>query len=133
MSQDDNGKDDNGVIPGKSNGHKIVPVDHEKPKKPKMELIVRAKIFEKDGMFWVSSVDMATDFRKQHKVVIKKIREIECPDDFTEEHFTPSEYIDSAGRKQPMYNMTRDGFSFLAMGFTGKKAGKRPRKNRGQE
>ncbi len=25
-------------------------------------------------------------------------------------------------RKMPMYNLTRDGFSLLAMGFTGKKA-----------
>ncbi|EBA6490188.1 Rha family transcriptional regulator, partial [Salmonella enterica] len=32
------------------------------------------------------------------------------------------EYIDAKGEKRPMYEMTKDGFVFLVMGFTGKKA-----------
>jgi hypothetical protein len=34
----------------------------------------------------------------------------------------PIEYTDTRGRKQPKHLMTKDGFIFLAMGFTGKKA-----------
>jgi len=34
----------------------------------------------------------------------------------------PIEYTDTMGRKQPKYLMTKDGFVFLAMGFTGKDA-----------
>lgn len=31
-------------------------------------------------------------------------------------------YLDSRGRAKPMYHLSRDGFSLLAMGFTGKEA-----------
>ncbi|EDX5007318.1 Rha family transcriptional regulator, partial [Salmonella enterica subsp. houtenae] len=37
-------------------------------------------------------------------------------------NFQPSEYTDSTGRKLPMYQITKNGFVFLVMGFTGKKA-----------
>ncbi len=33
-----------------------------------------------------------------------------------------SEYTDNTGRKLQSYEMTKDGFMFLVMGFTGKKA-----------
>ncbi len=36
--------------------------------------------------------------------------------------FEKSSYKDNGGRKRPMYYMTRDGFTLLAMGFTGEKA-----------
>ena len=36
--------------------------------------------------------------------------------------FAESTYADSQGKAQPMYLMTRDGFSLLAMGFTGERA-----------
>ena len=41
---------------------------------------------------------------------------------FTKLNFELSEYTDSIGRKLPAYNITRDGFTLLAMGFTGQKA-----------
>lgn len=37
-------------------------------------------------------------------------------------NFAPSKYKDDRGKFQPCVMMTRDGFTFLAMGFTGKKA-----------
>lgn len=36
--------------------------------------------------------------------------------------FAKTSYRDSGGRKRPLYLMNRDGFSLLAMGFTGKDA-----------
>ena len=47
--------------------------------------------------------------------------DIDAPD-FTERNFALSEYADTSGRKLPCYDLTRDGFSLLVMGFTGEKA-----------
>ncbi len=69
-----------------------------------------------------SSLLVAELFEKQHKDVLKAIRNLEIPDEFCELNFAPVEYKDSKGEKRPSFNMTRDGFSLLAMGFTGKKA-----------
>ncbi|EFZ2014239.1 Rha family transcriptional regulator, partial [Shigella sonnei] len=51
-----------------------------------------------------------------------KIRNLDCSAKFTEHNFVSSEYTDSTGRKLPMYQITKNGFVFLVMGFTGKKA-----------
>lgn len=69
-----------------------------------------------------SSLDVAEYFGKQHKDVLKAIQNLECSDEFSRRNFAPIFYKDSYGRKQPAYEMTKDGFAFLAMGFTGKKA-----------
>lgn len=80
-------------------------------------------LFEKDGQILVSSVDVAENFEKRHKVVTRAIENIiKSNKDFTEHNFVPSEYEDSSGRMLPSYYMTRDGFTLLVMGFTGYKA-----------
>ena len=74
----------------------------------------------------VSSLKVAEHFEKRHKDVLKAIKNLEIPEEFRERNFAPSEYAQETGigqtRKYPMYLMTRDGFTLLAMGFTGKKA-----------
>ena len=74
------------------------------------------------GKVVTSSLAVASYFGKQHKNVIQKIASLECSAEFIELNFQPSEYIDASGRKLPCYQITRDGFAFLAMGFTGKRA-----------
>ncbi|EAA2224539.1 Rha family transcriptional regulator [Salmonella enterica] len=74
------------------------------------------------GKVVTSSLAVASYFGKQHKNVIQKIASLECSAEFTELNFQLSEYIDASGRKLPCYQITRDGFAFLAMGFTGKRA-----------
>ena len=69
-----------------------------------------------------SSLDISNHFEKQHKDVLRAIRNLECSQEFTERNFAPSEYTDPTGRKLESFKITRDGFTFLAMGFTGKKA-----------
>lgn len=76
----------------------------------------------KDGRPTTTSVVVAQVFGKQHKDVLRAIRGLDCPPDFTERNFALSEFTDPTGRKLPMYRMTRDGFTFLCMGFTGKEA-----------
>ncbi|EMB5130504.1 Rha family transcriptional regulator [Escherichia coli] len=75
-----------------------------------------------NGRAVTTSVAVAEFFRKLHKNVIQKIEALECSSEFTELNFKPSKYTDSTGRKLPMYQITKNGFVFLVMGFTGKKA-----------
>ena len=70
-------------------------------------------IFERDGQQWTTSLNMAEVFRKKHGKVIGKIEDIQCSQVFSRANFGLTEYEDSHGRKQPMYEMTRDGFSFF--------------------
>lgn len=70
----------------------------------------------------VTSLDIAETFGKEHKQVLRDIREIKCSAEFGRHNFTPTSYIDQWNRKQPMYYVTRDGFTLLAMGYTGEKA-----------
>ena len=74
----------------------------------------------------VSSRDIARVFEKEHKLVMRAIRELDCSGKFRGYNFAPSSYNVETGngtiREYPEYLITRDGFSFLAMGFTGAKA-----------
>jgi Rha family phage regulatory protein len=69
-----------------------------------------------------NSIKVSEAFGKLHKNVIRKLESLECSPEFTQLNFEPSEFQDSTGRKLPMWEMTKDGFMFLVMGFTGKKA-----------
>lgn len=69
----------------------------------------------------VSSKDLAEHFNKDHKNVLRDIREILSAQNRANEFFHEESYSYN-GRRLPMYLMNRDGFSLLAMGFTGKKA-----------
>ena len=75
-----------------------------------------------NGRAVTTSVAIAEFFRKMHKDVLKKIDNLECSQKFSERNFAPAEYLDEQGKKRPMYKITKNGFVFLVMGFTGKKA-----------
>ena len=75
----------------------------------------------------VSSLYVAEVFEKNHKEVLRDIRRITAPDSglsegFGRRNFAPTSYTDQWNRKQKCYAMTRDGFTMLTMGYTGKKA-----------
>ncbi|MFE0769897.1 Rha family transcriptional regulator [Serratia bockelmannii] len=61
-------------------------------------------------------------FGKRHADVIRRVETIDCSPEFTERNFALSDYQDPTGRTLPMYQITKNGFIFLVMGFTGKKA-----------
>ena len=69
---------------------------------------------------------VAEKFNKNHYDVLKAIRNLDCSEDFQKRNFAvllETRKLPNGGVKEyPYYIMTRDGFSFLAMGFTGKKA-----------
>lgn len=75
-----------------------------------------------------TSLRVAEVFDKQHKNVLRDIQNLDCSDDFRKLNFEPSHIIkqlpNNGSKKLPMYYITRDGFMFLVMGFTGKTAAK---------
>ncbi|VEW02363.1 Transcriptional regulator (fragment) [Escherichia coli] len=75
-----------------------------------------------NGRAVTTSVAVAEFFRKMHKNVIQKIETLECSPEFNRLNFKPVTYTDAKGEKRPMYQITKNGFVFLVMGFTGKKA-----------
>jgi len=76
----------------------------------------------KYGKAVTSSLEMAARFEKGHKHVLENVEGSGCSTEFQSAHFWADYYTDKRGRKQPMYWMDRDGFTFVAMSFTGKKA-----------
>lgn len=75
-----------------------------------------------NGKVTTTSLKIAEVFCKPHKDVLKAIRSLETPEDFNRRNFSPVEYSDAKGEKRPAYCITKDGFTLLAMGFTGAKA-----------
>lgn len=74
------------------------------------------------GQPMTTSIKVAEVFGKRHDNVLRKLEALECSPEFTALNFEVSEYTDTTGRKLIMWNMTKDGFMFLVMGFTGKQA-----------
>ncbi len=68
------------------------------------------------------SVKVAGVFDKQHKNVLKAIRNLAAQNSAAKKWFYETRYTDSRGQQQPMFVMNRDGFSLLAMSLTGEKA-----------
>ncbi|ABL00725.1 Rha family transcriptional regulator [Pelobacter propionicus] len=67
-----------------------------------------------------TSLKVVEVFGKRHNHILRDIEKIkhDLPDD-AQPIFGLSEYVDPTGRTLPMYQMSRDGFTLLAMGFTG--------------
>jgi Rha family phage regulatory protein len=74
------------------------------------------------GEIRTTSLKVAEHFGRDHKNVLQSIENLGCSIEFTELNFQPSSYKDASGKLNPMFEMTRDGFTLLAMGFTGKEA-----------
>lgn len=69
-----------------------------------------------------TSLKVAEVFEKEHKDVMKSIRNLTAQNCAVLKMFVEDKYINSQNKQQPMYYMDRDGFTLLAMGFTGSKA-----------
>ena len=81
---------------------------------------VRIEIIDDKSM--VDSREVANNFDKRHDNVLRDIENIKKDVLNFEEMFLETKLPDSYGRSQRAYYMNRDGFSLLAMGFTGKAA-----------
>lgn len=75
----------------------------------------------------VDSLFVAEFFDKLHFHVLRDIAKITdtksgLSEEFVKTNFAADSYRDATGRKLPCYQMTRDGFTMLVMGYTGPKA-----------
>ena len=85
-------------------------------------MLVEIKTVNKEEVTVVTSLDVAETFGKEHARVLRDIRDLDCSDEFRVGNFAESYYINTQNKKQPMYYITRDGFTLLVMGYTGEKA-----------
>lgn len=76
------------------------------------------------GQPMASSLVVARSFGKNHYDVLRDIRNLmgDLPAEFNARNFAAVEYPDAKGEMRPSYQLTRDAFTLLAMGFTGKRA-----------
>ena len=75
-----------------------------------------------DQQVVTTSLKVAEIFEKEHRVVMKSIRNLTAQNYAVKKMFVEDSYLNSRNQQQPMYYMNRDGFTLLAMGFTGSKA-----------
>jgi len=80
-----------------------------------------------NGVPRATSLQVAEHFAKRHDNVLQSIERLEIPDDFRLLNFqetvvTRPNPSGGAPIQSPAISMTRDGFTILVMGFTGKRA-----------
>lgn len=78
-------------------------------------------VIMKDRQAVTDSLKVAESFDKKHKNVLQNIQNLAAENSATKKMFVQSTYV-NRGKEYPMIYMNRDGFTLLAMGFTGKKA-----------
>jgi Rha family phage regulatory protein len=82
-------------------------------------------VFEREGRVFTNSRDVAAFFGREHKNVLQAFDNLDCSERFRALNFQPTRIrkkIGAAERKVRAVDMTRDGFIFLVIGFTGAKA-----------
>lgn len=71
-----------------------------------------------------TSLLVSERFGKNHFHVLRDIENLSCSKEFRASNFGLSSYKNQQNKELPMYIMTKDGFTFLVMGYTGETAGK---------
>jgi len=76
------------------------------------------------GKALTTSRKVAEKFGKRHDQVLRDIRNTvsQLSENQSKHNFVESDYVDSTGKRNSEFIITRDGFTLIAMGFTGKKA-----------
>lgn len=85
-------------------------------------MLVEITKFGREEKATCTSLDVAATFGKRHDHVLRDIRELGCSPEFRLSNFGESSYKNEQNKDQPMMRMTRDGFTILAMGYTGELA-----------
>jgi Rha family phage regulatory protein len=77
-----------------------------------------------NGVAVTTSLAVAEYFGKLHKNILRSIELLDCSEEFSRLNFELTSYLDQQGKSRPMYYLTKNGFVFLVMGFTGEEAGR---------
>lgn len=79
-------------------------------------------VSSKNGKLLTTSKIIADSFGKIHRDVLRSIKNLDCSDEFRARNFAQSHYVSPQNKTLDCFEITRDGFAFLCMGFTGKEA-----------
>ncbi|MBQ3727342.1 MAG: Rha family transcriptional regulator [Selenomonadaceae bacterium] len=82
-------------------------------------------VFLQNEQVLTTSLKVAEYFEKRHDRVLRAISasiQVLPKNGDSGKAFIKSSYDDETGKTNPMYLLNRDGFMFVVMGFTGKKA-----------
>lgn len=71
-----------------------------------------------------TSLHVAEYFHKRHDNVLQSYDNLECSEGFSLLNFQERNSPDGRGKTQRVIHMTKNGFVFLVMGFTGRRAAK---------
>ena len=83
------------------------------PKYEITELVVK----NNNGKFVTDSLKIASIFKRDHKNVLRDIKELNCSEKFSLLNFEQSEYLNDRGRKYPLFILSKDGFTKLVFGW----------------
>lgn len=83
---------------------------------------VFSKLFHKETLPMTDTLKVAEVFGKRHDNILQALKNLDCSEEFNALNFKVVKYTDEKGEKRPKVLMTQDGFTFLVMGFRGKKA-----------
>lgn len=90
----------------------------------KLILNTECGLYGKDNKAYCTSRQVGSEFEKRHDNVLRDIDKLDCSEEFRLLNFEESSYKNEQGKKQLEVIMTKDGFTFLIMGYKGKKAAK---------
>ena len=79
-------------------------------------------VFIQDKKVVTDSLTVSETFTKRHDRVLQDVREMNCSEEFSLHHFVESTYTNDRGREFPKILMDEQGFTLLAMGYTGNEA-----------
>ncbi|KPW37454.1 Prophage antirepressor [Pseudomonas syringae pv. apii] len=82
---------------------------------------MRKFVEARDGKAFTTTHQVALAFGKLHNHVLAKVRALECSDQFLTDNFLSVQF-EHRGNTYEAFEITKDGFMFLVMGFTGKAA-----------
>lgn len=93
-----------------------------------MKLVLNPEfnLYEKDGKLFCDSLQIADTFNKRHDNVLRDIEnQFKNINDlgvlnFEESNFIKTTYMNAQNKRQPKYLLTKDGFTYTVMGYTGK-------------
>lgn len=88
--------------------------------------LFRSLVSNQNGTPITTSSQIADVFNKRHNDVLRAIDNLHCSDDFRQRNFALCYEINDLqnGKQNRYFNITKDGATFLIMGFKGDKAGK---------
>jgi len=75
-----------------------------------------------DSTLMTDSRRVAKHFGKRHEQVLRAFDALDLPEEFSQHNFVSADELDAQGKPRRIVRMTKDGFTLIAMGFSGAKA-----------